>query len=56
MNVEIKIQYRGPDDYDVVYPEEVVDAMEAADLLTFTGITMRDRLICRGWIECDTLQ
>lgn len=51
MKATISIEYRGPEDYDVEYPEEVIDAFETADLISYVAIDMRDKLIAAGYLH-----
>jgi hypothetical protein len=51
--MKFSIEYRGPSDYDVDFDDELLDALETSDLLTYVGIDMRDKLIDAGWLDHD---
>ena len=51
--MKFSIEYRGPSDYDVDFDDELLDALETSDLLTYVGIDMRDKLIDAGWLDLD---
>jgi hypothetical protein len=49
--MKLSIDYRGPSDYDVEIPDDMLDAMEMADLLVYVGSDMRDQLLTAGWMD-----
>lgn len=54
--IQILLEYREPDDYDIIFNENLFTPYEAATLMKFCGEDVQNELLRRGYIPGGTVQ